>query len=73
VTTVIAATILCPGQGFLVIDPAIQRNAPMTMILFGMIADRPRNTACQREQEKPDYEQVSEKHHRPATGFNNSI
>lgn len=72
-TSVIAATILCPEQRFFVITPAFERRAPMTMFMFRMIADRPRDTACQREQKEPDYEQAPEKHHRPAAGFNNSI
>jgi hypothetical protein len=33
------------------------------MIIFRMIAYRPRGTACQREQKKPDCQQSSEEHY----------
>jgi len=45
----------------------------VSMSMSRMIVHCPHGTACQREQKEPDCEQASEKHYRPAAGFNNSI
>jgi len=53
------------------ITSGFERCVPM--INFRMVVHCPRGTACQREQKEPDGEKASEKHYRPAAGFNNSL